>query len=618
MRVRDLLDVPGLGLRLLTDVTGMDRPITHVYTTDLPDPGRYLTQGDLVLTGMIWCRGPGDADRFARAVARAGAGAVGAGEALGLVPIEVIEACARHGVALLAVPAETSFAAVIDEVGRRLGGDRASAMTRVLGRRRLLLSAVAEGAGLDEMFRLMGKELGLESWLLTGTGRVVGGTGPAMPRSQALRFAAEYLKADRLPAVARLAGDGEARYSMFGIGSEPRLTSWFLACAGREQDWAHELRESVAELVADVALERARLDAGRAGDRKLAEAIVTRLSADGASAADITSLLNAAELPPDGPYLVASIRADADGRMGGSERWRCDLAEELTVPYAGRALVAPLAAPGSPGEIVALVPLPAEDGPDGSPAAGSWMAAAHAFADRLRETRPVFEADRSRIRLSVGVSTPASGVAALAGALHEAGSARRLAAVRAAGEPGGCAAICVVTSDEVASHELLLASVPGTVLRSFRGRLLDPLLDYDEQHRAELLPTLREFLDCSGSWNACAAKMYVHVNTVRYRIRRIEELTGRDLSSLDDRVDFFLALRIRLAAASAPRTSPLPARLRFLHLASFLTERKRSTEENVSDLTPFFPSGFEFPLKYEPGCCGWCLSGRKRVKVRVG
>ncbi len=39
--------------------------------------------------------------------------------------------------------------------------------------------------------------------------------------------------------------------------------------------------------------------------------------------------------------------------------------------------------------------------------------------------------------------------------------------------------------------------------------------------------------------------MYVHVNTVRYRIRRVEELTGRDLSSLTDQVDFLLALRIR-------------------------------------------------------------------------
>jgi DNA-binding PucR family transcriptional regulator len=130
-------------------------------------------------------------------------------------------------------------------------------------------------------------------------------------------------------------------------------------------------------------------------------------------------------------------------------------------------------------------------------------------------------------------------VAALGGALQEAGSARRLAALR------GPAAVAVATSDEVASHELLLATVPSSVLRSYRERLLGPLAAYDDRHRAELLPTLRAFLACSGSWNACAAAMYVHVNTVRYRIRRIEELTGRDLSRLNDQVDFFLALQIR-------------------------------------------------------------------------
>jgi hypothetical protein len=409
----------------------------------------------------------------------------------------------------------------------------------VLGRRRLLLSAVAEGAGLDEMFRLMGKEIGAECWLLTGTGRVVGGTSAALPRPLALRLAAEYVKADRLPAVARASGESDARYSLFGVGAEPRITSWFLACAGREQDWPHELRESVAELAADVALERARLDAGRGGDRKLAEAIVARLAADGGSASspsEIASLIRAAGLPPDGRYLMAALHAEAEGRIGGlaAERWRCDLAEELALPQADRALMAALG-----DEIIVLVPLPGAE-PDETPPA-------HGFAARLREAQPVFEADRSRLRVSVGVSTPAAGVAALPGALHEATSAGRLAALRGGGPPGGgpAAAITVVTSDEVASHELLLASVPGTVLRSFRERLLGPLLSYDQQHRAELLPTLREFLACSGSWNACAAKMYVHVNTVRYRIRRIEELTGRDLSSLDDRVDFFLALRIR-------------------------------------------------------------------------
>ena len=78
---------------------------------------------------------------------------------------------------------------------------------------------------------------------------------------------------------------GEGKYSLFGVGGEPRITSWFLACAGRVQDWPHELRESLAELAADVALERARLDAARTGDRKLAEAIVTMLASGGEGAA---------------------------------------------------------------------------------------------------------------------------------------------------------------------------------------------------------------------------------------------------------------------------------------------------------------------------------------------
>jgi hypothetical protein len=568
LRVRDLLDMPGLGLRLLTDVSGVDSVIRHVFTTDLPDPSRYLTPGDLVLTGMIWCREPGDADRFVQALARAGAVVLGAGEALGEVKPEVIQACGRHGITLLAVPAETSFAAVTEEVGRRLNGDRATAMTRVLGRRRLLLSAVAEGAGLDAMFRLMGREIGAECWLLTATGRVVGGTGPSLPEALAVRLAGEYLKADRLPATVKVSGPqvpaaSDGKFSLFAVGGEPRITSWFLACAGYEQDWGsltHELRESVTELAADAALERARLDAGRAGDRKLAEAIVTMLAAeggDGAAPAEIASLMRAAGVPPEGRYLVAAMSAEADPMTGpNAERWRCDLAEELAVPRVAdpemsRAEGPVVAALGD--QIVALIPLPAVpgpgrgDGPDAedAPRAGAGPAAL-AFAARLRDAQPVLEADRSRIRLTVGISAPAEGVAALASALHEAQSARRLAAIRAAtASPAPEPAVSVVTSDEVTSHELLLASVPGSVLRSFRDRLLGPLVAYDARHRAELLPTLREFLACSGSWNACAASMYVHVNTVRYRIRRIEELTGRDLSCLDDQVDFFLALRVR-------------------------------------------------------------------------
>ena len=550
MRVRDLLGVPGLGLRLLTDVTGLDRTIEHVYTTDLPDPGRYLTPGDLVLTGMMWCREPGDAERFVTVLAKAGTVVLGAGEALRQVPPEVIQACGRHGVTLLAVPPETSFAAVADEVGRRLNGDRETAMTRVLGRRRQLLLAVAEGAGLDAMFRLMGREIETECWLLTGTGRVVGGTGASLPQPLALQLACAYNKAERLPAVTGTGPPptGPSEYSLFGVGGEPRITGWFLACAGREQDWPHELRESVAELAADVALERARLEASRTGDRKLAEAIITMLASgggEGAAPAEIASLMRAIGMPPDGRYLVAAMCAES-GRVTGPSagRWRLELAEELAMPLSDATLTGPVG-----DEIILLIPLPyagsvpAGSVPAGSVPAGSVPAdavpAGHVFAARLRAAQPVLESDRSRVRLSVGISAPAAGLAALSGALHEARSARRLAVLRSQ------TAVSVLTSDEVASHELLLATVPDSVLGSFRERLLGPLLAYDQGHKAELLPTLREFLACSGSWNACAARMYVHVNTVRYRIRRIEELTGRDLSSLGDQVDFFLALRIR-------------------------------------------------------------------------
>jgi DNA-binding PucR family transcriptional regulator len=136
--------------------------------------------------------------------------------------------------------------------------------------------------------------------------------------------------------------------------------------------------------------------------------------------------------------------------------------------------------------------------------------------------------------VAIGVSAELTGPAAIRGGVEEAGHARRLADARGGG---------VVTSDEIYTHDLLLATVPDGVRRSYAARLLDPLFDYDRRHQAQLVRTLSTFLDCAGSWNGCAERLHVHVNTVRYRIRRVEELTGKDLSSMPDRVDLFLALR---------------------------------------------------------------------------
>ncbi|MGW4910838.1 PucR family transcriptional regulator [Streptomyces sp. NPDC004270] len=60
-----------------------------------------------------------------------------------------------------------------------------------------------------------------------------------------------------------------------------------------------------------------------------------------------------------------------------------------------------------------------------------------------------------------------------------------------------------------------------------------------------LLSTLETFLACDGSWARTAEALHLHVNTVHYRMQRVEHFTGRDLSRLSDRLDLWAALMCR-------------------------------------------------------------------------
>uniref|UniRef100_UPI003FD59A31 PucR family transcriptional regulator n=1 Tax=Pseudomonas indica TaxID=137658 RepID=UPI003FD59A31 len=61
----------------------------------------------------------------------------------------------------------------------------------------------------------------------------------------------------------------------------------------------------------------------------------------------------------------------------------------------------------------------------------------------------------------------------------------------------------------------------------------------------ELLRSLEAFIERNGQWERAARDLYCHRHTLRYRIRRIEELTGRDLNQAQDRIELWLALRAR-------------------------------------------------------------------------
>jgi len=98
---------------------------------------------------------------------------------------------------------------------------------------------------------------------------------------------------------------------------------------------------------------------------------------------------------------------------------------------------------------------------------------------------------------------------------------------------------------DLGTYQLLLSLQDPDALRTFADSVLAPLDRYDGAHGGELVPSLRAFLERNARWESAAAELFVHRHTLRYRMRKVEELTGRDLSSARDRMEFFLALRAR-------------------------------------------------------------------------
>lgn len=103
----------------------------------------------------------------------------------------------------------------------------------------------------------------------------------------------------------------------------------------------------------------------------------------------------------------------------------------------------------------------------------------------------------------------------------------------------------VATFRDLGSFQLLLSLQDDESLRLFCESLLSPIEQGEGHYGGELLRSLEAFIEENGQWERAARRLYCHRHTLRYRIRKIEELTGRDLSSARNRIEFWLALRGR-------------------------------------------------------------------------
>jgi sugar diacid utilization regulator len=143
--------------------------------------------------------------------------------------------------------------------------------------------------------------------------------------------------------------------------------------------------------------------------------------------------------------------------------------------------------------------------------------------------------------------------------LYRAGNEALLAANVAVGQPAGdgdAEPAAVLAFESTGAYRLLLPAMsedPGELQR-FYAETVEPLVAYDEQYETDLVQTLETFLECDGNVANTAQRLFTHRHTIRYRLERVRDLSGLDVSSTDGREKLGLGLKaMRVLGIAAPR-----------------------------------------------------------------
>jgi hypothetical protein len=394
--------------------------------------------------------------------------------------------------------------------------DRVARLAKTLRQQRRLLADAARGHALQEAVEHAAAEAGLSLWVLTTTGRTVAASSGGLPVEHLDAITATAVAATRLPAVASPPDDADP-YTVFDVDPDAgrrRLARWLVVVEGEPRRWPRSTTDAVAEIAAIAALDRARRDAERAAWREIADAALQLLAGDEAARAEI--YLRQLGVDVDAPAVLVATGLNRRSRPQSEVR---QVVEDAIAHVASPSPVVGISAAD---EVLAVV----------QPAAADEAALMAALARSLERIGPGLRRDR----LTAGVSMQAT-IASLGGAVRAARFARQLAV-------DSRLPVEVVYDRDVRSARLLLNAAPDVLRTTFAEHVLGPVLSYDVRSAGELLPTLEAFFACDGSWSKTADHLGLHINTVRYRIARIEQLTERSVAQTDGRMDLYAALTL--------------------------------------------------------------------------
>lgn len=151
------------------------------------------------------------------------------------------------------------------------------------------------------------------------------------------------------------------------------------------------------------------------------------------------------------------------------------------------------------------------------------------FAERLKSRMP-----GKQIR--IGISSQVKGIQNLHTAYQRARSAVRMACAKNAS---------LLYFDRMGLYRLLYSVEDTALLDELSREALKPLLEYDALHDAGYVETLESFLKNGGSIKAIADELFIHRNTILYRMSNIRNLLNCSLDSAEDRMHYMIACKIR-------------------------------------------------------------------------
>jgi purine catabolism regulator len=535
LTVRSL--VSEVGLELAAGEDAADAPVRWVHITELPDPTPWLSGGELLLTTGIQLRDDKSQREFVRRLAGHHLAALGFGTGFDheKLPKALVEEAGKLGFPVFEVPYELPFIALTERAFTTLVNEQYDVLQRGIGIHKRLERLVLEERGLEEVVRALAAAIGGAVAVLDARGETIASKvfrrrlsdeAVAAVREEVRRRSADIAAGSSdageatefAPEHAELAG----RALVLGVAIRGRGAPQAWLVAARDGGGLGDFERLILnQAVTVVALELMRQRAMRDTERRLAGDVLAEALTGRLPERELATRLEPFGVTGQAAVLVFARDGEAPAASleGELDRFLADAGVGALVAMRERLLCAVVDCPegSDPGALAArardaLAAVGASAEEDGGPPEDSGLRAA--------------------------VSRPAP-VAALRRSFHEARCALEAAALANGSAPH------VASYRDLGAFQLLLSLQDDEALRLYCDSVLAPLEHASGEYGDELIRSLEAFIEQNGQWERAARELYCHRHTLRYRIRRVEQLTGRDLSNARDRIEFWLALRAR-------------------------------------------------------------------------